>query len=133
MKQFFGFLLLGALHRQRGDHSNIYFSRAAFWVALSTSLYVTSLAHWIFQKQFITFSKMKGESLFSYKDFDGSYLMAGLLTLGLMITFFFVYWPEIVVQFKESKKKGSRYGIFLLYFLPSFLAFVWTRGFVFGF
>lgn len=133
MKQFFRFILLGALHRQRGDRSNIYFSRAAFWVALSTSLYITSLAHWLFQKQFIAFSKVEGETLFSYKDFDGSYLMAGLLTLGLMITFFFVYWPQIVDQFKESKAKGWRYGIFLLYFFPSFLAFVMTRGFVFGF
>lgn len=130
IKRFFKFLLLGALHRQRGDHSNIFFSRAAFWVALSTSLYITSVAHWVLQDQFIAFSKLKGESFFSYKDFDGSYLSVGLLTIGLFITYFFVFWPNIVVDFKESKKKGMRYSLFLLYFLPSFIAFVYTRGFV---
>ena len=130
MKQFFRFLLLGGLHRQRGDRSNIYFSRAAFWVALSTSLYVTSLAHWLFQAQFIAFSKVKGEGLFSYKSFDGSYLMAGLLTFGLTISFFFVYWPQIVDEFKELPRKGWRYTVFLLYFLSSFVAFVLTRGLV---
>ena len=133
MKQFFRFLLLGALYRQRGDRSNIYFSRAAFWVALSTSLYITSLANWFFQDQFIAFSKVKGEGLFSYKSFDGSFLMAGLLTITLMITFFFIYWPQIVDQFKESTYKGRRYRIFLLYFFPSFLAFVWTRGLIVGY
>ena len=133
MKQVVRFLLLGALYRQRGDRSNIYFSRAAFWVALSTSLYLTSLTQWVFKAQFIAFSKVKGEGLFSYKNFDGSFLMAGLLTLGLMITFFLVYWPQIVDQFKESQRKGMRYSIFLLYFLPSFLAFVFTRGMVVGY
>lgn len=130
IRRFFKFLLLGALHRQRGDHSNIFFSRAAFWVALSTSLYITSLAHWVLQDQFIAFSQLKGEGLFSIKNFDGSYLTAGLLTIGLFITYFFVFWPNIVVEFKESSKKGMRYSFFLLYFLPSFIAFVYTRGFV---
>jgi len=133
MKQFFRFLLLGALHRQRGDRSNIYFSRASFWVALSTSMYITSLANWFFQDQFIAFSKVKGEGLFSYKSFDGSFLMAGLLTLTLMITFLFLYWPQIVDEFKASKSKGSRYALFLLYFFPSFLAFIWTRGQIVGY
>ena len=100
---------------------------------MSTSLYITSLANWFFQDQFIAFSKVKGEGLFSYKNFDGSFLMAGLLTATLMITFFFVYWPQIVDQFKASNSKGSRYAVFLLYFLPSFLAFVWTRGLIVGY
>lgn len=130
IKKFFRFLLLGALHRQRGDHRNIYFSRASFWVALSTSLYMTSLAHWLFKDQFAAFSKMEGEGLFSYKSFDGSFLMAGLLTIGLMITFLFVYWPQTVDEFKNSERKGMRYRVFLCYFLPSFLAFVLSRGYV---
>ncbi|PWL28316.1 MAG: hypothetical protein DCO95_13130, partial [Roseivirga sp. XM-24bin3] len=67
---------------------------------------------------------------FSIKNFDGSYLSVGLLTIGLFITYFFIFWPNIVVEFKESTKKGMRYSLFLLYFLPSFLAFVYTRGFV---
>ena len=127
IKRFFRFLLLGALRKQRGDHTNVYFSRAAFWVSLSTSLYTTSLAHWLFTDQFIAFSKMDGEGLFSLKNFDGSYLMAGLLTICLTITFFFMYWPQIVTEFKESKRRGMRYSIFLLYFLPSFLCFAYTR------
>lgn len=131
MKRFFKFLLIGAMHRQRGDHRNIYFSRAAFWVALSTSLYLTSIAHWLLADQFAAFSKMKGEGLFSYKSFDGSYLMAGLLTVSLCITFFFLYYPQIVDEFKSSKKKGARYSLFLLYFLPSFIAFVFSQGFIF--
>ncbi|MDW3196813.1 MAG: hypothetical protein R8G66_30840 [Cytophagales bacterium] len=60
MRQIFRVLLLGALHQQRGDRSNIYFSRSAFWVAFSTSLYITSLANWFFQDQFIAFSKVQG-------------------------------------------------------------------------
>lgn len=109
MKKLFRFLPSGALHRQRGDRSNSYFSRAAFWVAMSTSLYITSLANWFFQDQFIAFSKMKGEGPFSCKSFVGSFLMAGLLTLTLMIIFFFVYWPQIVDQFKEQGKPLCRF------------------------
>ncbi|GEM_PF-5536816 len=130
IKQFFRFLLLGALHRQRGDHRNIYFSRAAFWVALSTSLYLTSLAHWLFSAQFKAFSKLEGDGLFSYKSFDGSYLLGGLLTVGLFVTFFFIYWPQIVDEFKQSEKKGLRYSLFLLYLLASILLVVYTRGLV---
>ena len=125
----FKYLLIGALHRQRGDRSNIYLSRALFWLSLSTSLYITSAAHMLFQPQFEAFSKMKGEGLFSLKSFDGSFLMAGLLTIALMVTFFFVYGPPLVEEFKENKRKGMWYRIFLLYFLPSFVVFALTRNY----
>ncbi|OEK06357.1 hypothetical protein [Roseivirga misakiensis] len=130
IRNFFKFLLLGALHKQRGDHTNIYLSRAIFWVSLSTSLYLTSLAHYLIPDQFIAFSKLESDSLFSYKSFDGSYLMAGLLTIGLMIAFFFVYGLPLIDEFKESKKRGMRYRVFLLYFLLSIITFVFTMGFV---
>lgn len=125
----FKYLLIGALHRQRGDRSNIYLSRAIFWVSMSTSLYITSGAHLLFQKQFEAFSKLDGEGLFSLKNFDGSYLMAIFLTIALTITFFFVYGPPLVEEFKQNKRKVLWYWLFLLYFLPSFVAFLYTRQF----
>lgn len=130
IRNFFKFLLIGALKKQRGDYTNIYLSRAIFWVALSTSLYLTSLAHYLIPDQFIAFSKLESDSLFSYKNFDGSYLMAGILTIALMVTFLFAYGPPVVSEFKESKRKVLRYNIFLLYFLSSFFTFVFTMGFV---
>ncbi len=132
IKKIFGFLLMGALRKQRGD-GGTYFLRAAFWVALSTSMYITSIAHLLFEEQFLAFSKVRGESLFSYKHFDGSFLCAGLLTFALMITFFWFYYPQIVDDFKASTRKGMRYSVFLLYFLPSFVFFLMTRGQIVGY
>jgi hypothetical protein len=133
VRKIFEFLLMGALYKQRGDSSNIYFSRAALWVSLSTSMYITSLVNWLFPDQIKAFNELEGESFISYKDFDGSFLMAGLLTFFLMVTAYFVYWPNIVVDFKESTRKGMRYSVFLLYFLPSFVVFFLTRAVITGY
>ena len=127
VRNIFKYLLIGALHRQRGDHTNIYLSRALFWISLSTSLYITSAAHLLFQKQFEAFSKQDGKGLFSLKNFDGSYLMAIFFTISLLITFFFVYGPPVVDEFKQNKRKVMWYWVFLLYLLPSFLVFLYTR------
>ena len=123
----FRYLLIGALHRQRGDRRNIYLSRALFWVSLSTSLFITSAANVLFQRQFESFSKMDGEGLFSLKNFDGSYLMAIGLTIVLFIAFFFMYGPPVVEEFKQNKRKVLWYWVFLLYTLASIVFFLFAR------
>ena len=128
IKRVYNTLFLGALKPQRGDHNNIHYFRGLFWLALSTSLYLTSLAHWLLKEQFLVWNKLEGESLFSIKDFDGSFLLAFII----MVIFMFLFarsYPDIVEQYRTSNRRGYRYRWFLLYFLPSFLAFVFSRGY----
>lgn len=131
IKKIYQTLFLGALKPQRGDHNNVHYFRSLFWLGLSTALYVTSIAHWLFKKQFLAFDQLEGDSYFSLKDFDGSFLSVFILILVFMFVFARSY-PDIVVQYKASSRRGYRYRWFLLYHLPSFLAFVFTRGYFLG-
>ena len=123
-------LYLGALHRQRGDRSNIHSWRSLWWLSLSTALYITTLLHGIFAEQYIAFDKMKGEGLFSIKSFDGSLLTIFILTVILIFVFIFSY-PGIIEEFKalSGKRKGRLYRLFLLYFFGSFIVAFWGYGY----
>lgn len=132
MRSVYRFLLIGALHKQRGDHNAIHPWRALFMLSLSTALYVTSLAHWLFTDQYLAFMEMEGQSFFSIKDFDGSLLTVFVFTVVLYIVFRSTY-PGIVQEFKATKRKGRYYGVFLLYLFPSFLAFLITQGHFLGY
>lgn len=123
-------LYLGALHRQRGDGSNIHSWRSLWWLSLSTALYITTLLHGIFAEQYIAFDKMEGEGLFSIKSFDGSLLTIFILTVILIFVFIFGY-PGIIEEFKalSRKRKGRLYSLFLLYFFGSFIVAFWGYGY----
>jgi hypothetical protein len=123
---------MGALHRQRGDRSNVYFSRAAFMMSVATSLYLTSILHIILKERFEILSTFIGERIFSFEKYHGSTLIAIILGILLMITFYLVYYPNIVVDFRESTKKGMRYRFFLLYFFGSFVAFLFSTSYMMG-
>ena len=131
IKKIYKTLFLGALQPQRGDHHNVHYFRGLFWLGLSTALYVTSIAHGLFKNQFLAFDQMEGDSYFSIKDFDGSFLSIFVLTLLFMFIFSRTY-RDIVEEYRASKRRGYRYRWFLLYFLPSFLAFVFSRGYFLG-
>jgi len=132
IKRFFKYLLIGALHRQRGDRSNVYFSRAAFMMSIATSLYLTSILHVILKERFKVLSTFIGEQLFSFDEYHGSTLIATILGILLMITFYLVYYPNIILDFRESNRKGMRYKVFLLYFLGSFVAFLFSTSYMLG-
>lgn len=123
---------MGALHRQRGDRSNVYFSRAAILMSIATSLYLTSVLHVILKERFEILSIFIGEQLFSFDEYHGSTLIAIILGILLMITFYLVYYPNILEEFKESNKKGMHYRVFLLYFLGSFVAFLFSISYMLG-
>lgn len=129
IKHFFNYLLIGALHKQRGDSSNIYFSRASLWVSLSTSCYLTSAFKWM---QYYFTTELNADGILSYKDFHNEYLITFILTISLMVTFLFVFWPNIIDEFK-SKRNGWHYSVFLMYFLPSFVVFAYTNAFLYGY
>ncbi len=130
IKRFFKYLLIGALHRQRGDRSNIYFSRASLMTSIATSLYLTSILHVVLKEQFEVVSTYVGEKLFSFTEYNGSVLIAIILTIILFISFYLLYYPNIVSEFKTSAKKRARYSIFLLYFFASFVAFLFSMGYM---
>lgn len=133
VRKIYNTLFLGALKKQRGDHRTIHYLRSLFWISLSTSLYCTTLLHWIFAEQYIAFSKLKGEGFFDIKGFNGS-----LLTIFFFIIIFVVVFirsfPNIVVEFKEldPRRKSYFYRWFLLYHLPSFVVYVYGYMFFLG-
>lgn len=131
IKKIYRTLFLGALKPQRGDHHNVHYFRGLFWLGLSTALYVTSIAHWLLKDQFLAFDQMEGDSYLSLKDFDGSFLSVFIFLLVFMFIFSRTY-RDIVQEYKASSRRGYRYRWFLLYHLPSFLAFVFTRGYFLG-
>jgi hypothetical protein len=121
---------MGALHRQRGDRSNIYFSRAAFMMSVATSLYLVSLLHVILKERFEILSSFLGETVFSFEKYHGSTLLAIIFALLLIITFYLIYYPNIVSDFKANRHKKWRYSIFLLYFFGSFVAYLFSMGYM---
>ena len=123
---------MGALHRQRGDRSNIYFSRAAFMTSVATSLYLTSILHVVLKDRFEILSTFIGETIFSFDQYDGSTLIAIIFTILLLISFYLMYYPNIVADFRESQRKGKKYSIFLLYFFGSFVAFLFSMSYMMG-
>ena len=66
---------------------------------------------------------MKGDSLFSIKDFDDS-----LLTVAFMVLFFWNF-VNIAEDYHQSKRRGLFYSCFLLYFFGSFIAFIFSKSY----
>ena len=124
-------LFIGSLRPQRGGGRKIRFFRGLLWLSLSTACYATTLLQITFADQYIAFSKMEGESLFSIKDFDGSLLTVFILTIGFMLLFFWHY-VNVVEDYWQAKRRGLYYSLFLLYFFTSFIVFVFSKEYFLG-
>lgn len=127
-------LFIGALHKQRGDHNNIHYWRSLLWISLASALYLTTIAHWVFAKQYIAFSKVTGDGLFSIKSYNGSLLTIFVLTI-IMLVIFLKSFPGIVEDFKatDMRRKKFLYRIYLyLYHLPSFVVCAYSYMYFLG-
>lgn len=130
IKKFFRYLLMGAMHKQRGDRSNLYFSRASFMVSLSTSLYLMSLFQWLLKERYLAFEKWLSEEFSSIVQSNPSFYLGAFLTIAFWIGLFFFFFIDVRQDYKGSKNKGIRYSIFLLYFFASFVAFLFSRAYM---